>query len=189
MTPNFTSKFNSKLYFKKMIGIILIAMVPSFFIDILFIVRVLTKSPVILDKNGGYDIEEILTLFFANALFLKSEALCFYYGLKGFRKKGEVKVSRHKVVYRKKRIKGYANGFQEGLYGEYHITDPKEIKIKKNGTVVVIGDFEVVYFLIDGKEIYKKGRCKKIIIPPYYENMDQIIVKIKSLQNKGEIKL
>jgi len=183
--PNFTSKLDPKLYFKKRIGAVILMMLPSFLIDLILLGRIITRHPVILNQNGTYDFKEIMTLFLANALFLKSEALCFYFELKSFRKKGEVRVSAQKVVYRKKRICGYANGFQEGLYGEYYITNPKEVKIKRTGTVVVKGDFEVIYFLIDGKEIYKKGKCKRISVPPYYENMEQIIQRIRLLNRQS----
>ena len=176
---NITYKLDTKAFRKKRVLWLVLMLLPSLIIDAVILFHIFTRSPVILDSMENFDIKEILMLLFINALLFKSAGIIIYYVIKSFRKMSEVRTSQGKVIYRKRRVVGYTFYYNYRIYIEYYITAPESISKRCNGSIVLTGEFPVVYYTLSGQDIHSKGIRRRCVIPGYFENMDSILKRIE----------
>jgi hypothetical protein len=158
--------------FRRIRGWWLLAMLlPSLAVDAVLLFRLLTLDPVMLDPAGKPDAGEIIKLFLANAVFLKSEGIAVYFLLRSHRRGSAVRIGPRELVYRKKRVVGYTFYYHYRIFADYHIRAPVSVEVRKNGTAVVRGEIEVVYYLRNGTDVHSAGVKRRCVIPGYFENM------------------
>jgi len=187
---NATYKLDTKAFRKKRALLLVMMILPSLIIDAVILFHIFERNPVILDSMGNFDINEIFMLLFINALLFKSAGIIIYYVLKSYRKKSEVRISQGKVIYRKRRVVGYTFYFNYRIYIEYYITAPESISKRRNGSIVLTGEFPVVYYTLNGQDIHSKSMRRRCVIPGYFENMDSILKRIENMAaKKHELKL
>lgn len=170
-------KLDNEAFRRKRILPALILMLPSFIVDIILIYRIITLYPI--------DFKDAIMLFVFNAIILKSEGLCYYYILKYNRKRSEVRVSKDKVVYRKRRIVGYEFYYNYKIFVEFHITEIQNLLRRKNGSIVIKGNINAVYFHLDGERILGEKKAKRCVIPGYFEDMEKIYDKLKEIEGNS----
>ncbi len=175
---NSIHKLDEAAFRKKRIVWLGMMMLPSLVLDAVILINAASA------QSGLFDMAEIkqtLMMLLANALLFKSEGIIIYFIMKSYGKKGEIRVSPQKVVYRKKRFVGYTFYYNYRIFIEYHIAAPEKVTRRKDGSIVIVGDISIVYFMLDVKDIHSKGTKRRCVIPGYYENMDNVMKKLENL--------
>jgi hypothetical protein len=101
--------------------------------------------------------------------------------MKRYQKRSEVRVGPKKVVYWKKRYVGYTLYFGYRSFAAYQITAPETVARRKNGTIVVMGEIDVIYYLINSKDEHSRGTTRRCVIPGYFEDMDSIMKRLEQI--------
>jgi len=156
----------------------LLLMVPSFVVDAVLLHRIITRHPTVLTNEEALDIFGVTIMFFMNFAILKVYALLFYYLLKYIRKRSCVMIHHNKVVYHKRRLVMSAEAYNEAYYIDYEINNIENVIVRKSGTIIVMGAFVSVYICEDEKTEHHKSTRKKVVIPPYYSDMQKLRDKL-----------
>ncbi len=156
-------------------------MIPSFAVDAVILYRIITRHPTAMTNEGMIDIFGVTIMFFVNFVILKGYALLIYYLLKYIRKRSCVMIHHNKVVYHKRRLVMSAESYNEAYFTDYEIKNIENVIVRKSGAITVTGAFVSVHLCEDEKTEHHKSTCKKIVIPPYYSDMQKLRDKLHLL--------
>lgn len=164
----------------------LYGLLPSILLDFFLLYVVLVQYPHLIESGemaaSGYAWESAKA-FLVNAIFLKAAPVYWYFELRSLRARSYIRSEGNAVTYLRITRERVNVGLPTVRY--YHvfcIQTVSGLKRRRDGSVVIEGEIFVRKFndldedldLGDEKKIPFLKKTRRLVLPGYYENMDEI---------------
>ena len=180
-------RYNASKFKRLYLPWVWLGILPSLILDAFLILRLIAGITVIRGSSVPTTPTRLLDfvmLLVINAVFFKSLPIIVYHIHRVHLGRSVVLVTQEKIVYKRRVLVMYEFDYGFTHFLEYQIKNVCKVSQKKNGSLLLEGDFEVRCLDASGESVQdlRKGdlmprilKRKKCMIPGVFENMEQIM--------------